>query len=172
MPPGLSMYKSRPSPCYPPLPGGGDSTPQPYKRREVKRFWKLFSRRVFTEDGLGNLVRLSGPLTPQPVGDRSPKIVSGRSEPPPHHDPRRFCGGRGKPAPRPRESRSCSWGRGAGKGLPEGWRRNAARVEEWPGRFLRFSSPPSLTLILLLPRNLRSEGQKVAFAGRTVKWDS
>lgn len=51
MPPGLSMYKSRPSPCYPPLPGGGDSTPQPYKRREVKRFWKLFSRRVLGDRG-------------------------------------------------------------------------------------------------------------------------
>lgn len=99
------------------------------------------------------------------MGDRSPKIVAGRSGPPPHHDPRRFCGGKGKPAPRPRESRSCSWGRGAGKGLPEGWRRNAARVEEWPGRFHRFSSPPSLTLILLLPRNLRSEGAESGFRG-------
>lgn len=32
-------------------------------------------------------MRLSGPLTPQPVGDRSLKIVAGRSGPPPPPPP-------------------------------------------------------------------------------------
>ena len=142
----------------------------------MTRFWKLFSRRVLGDRGRPG--QSSAPFwSPNPAArggseseDCGQALRAPTPTPPP--DPRRFCGGREKPAPRPRESRSCSWGRDAGKGLPEGWRRHAARVEEWPGRFLHFSSLPSLTFILLLPQNLRSEGQKVAFAGRTVKWAS
>ena len=89
----------------------------------------------------------------------------------PHPDPGRSCGDGGKAAPPPRESWSCSWGRDAGKGCQR-MEETCSRVEEWPGRFLHFSSPPSLTHLLLPPRNLRSDGQKVAFAGRTVKWAS
>lgn len=48
------------------------------------------------EDGLANLVRLSGPLTPQPVGDRSPKIVAGHARPPPPPRPQALLRRRGE----------------------------------------------------------------------------
>ena len=82
----------------------------------------------------------------------------------PHPDPRRSCGDGGKAAPRPRESRSCSWGRDAGKGRQR-MEETCSRVEEWSGRFLHFSSPPSHTLLLLPPRNLRSDGAESGFRG-------
>lgn len=114
-------------------------------------------------------MHLSGPPAPQPLGDWSPVIVAGLRPP---LRPRPRLRRQGKQAPRPRESRLRSGGGEAGKGLPGVWRRRAAWEGEWPGRFLPFCPPPSLTPIPLLPRNLRSEGQKVAFSGRAVKWAS
>lgn len=110
-------------------------------------------------------MRLSGPLTPQPVGDRSPKIVAGHSRPPPPPRPQGLLRRQGETGSATPRVPVVFLGARCWEGVPEGWRRHAARVEEWPGRFLHFSSPPSLTLILLPPRNLRSGGAESGFRG-------
>nr|CAI9690945.1 unnamed protein product [Rangifer tarandus platyrhynchus] len=127
-------------------------------------FWKLFSGRVLGERGRPG-------ESSAPFWSTNPAARGGSES--------EDCGRALQASPRPQallrrqgETGSATprvpivfLGTRCWEGVPEGWRRHAARVEEWPGRFLHFSSPPSLTLILLPPRNLRSDGAESGFRG-------
>lgn len=95
---------------------------------------------------------------PQPWGDPSRETVARR--------PRgRFGCRQRKVAPRPHRVPAALWGGEVGG-------RKQPRRDNGPDGFLHFCPPPPLTPMSLLPGNLRSEGQKVAFAGRRGKWAS